>query len=274
MDKESKKLCCFNYELVNQGMAMSTGYWSVQESFNDIKLYQDMLDNDARPLSSPADCNRASTPPASPQDIKLLLQKQPSSSLFPQSSSSPESEKGIVNGEGEKEMTSSKESVGGRSRRGCSSSGKRNKKSPKQSQDAILVTPPKLKVAEEDLGMGEVSDLPIGMMAVTISAYISPSDFNIQLEENQALLTELMGDLMLYENSTLCLRDWKPGEYCAAKSSHDHKWYHGQVLQYKEESELYSVKLVDDGLEEDMDHKQLRALRSIHTKTPVLLKVR
>ncbi|XP_048239556.1 RING finger protein 17-like isoform X2 [Haliotis rufescens] len=94
---------------------------------------------------------------------------------------------------------------------------------------------------------------------VNISAYESPANFHIQLEETR----EREGIMRLlqrqFQTSEPAHRIWKVNDFCAARYSKDNLWYRAKVCQMLDTDEI-KVYLVDFGLVDTLTSADLRVL--------------
>nr|KAG5702821.1 hypothetical protein BaRGS_001903 [Batillaria attramentaria] len=100
-------------------------------------------------------------------------------------------------------------------------------------------------------------------VAVSISAFQSPADFHIQLKEKESDLKKLMEQLKVYEAAAPIQRDWKVGEYCAAKSAEDGRWFRARLC-YVGDDGVCEVQMVDYGFLEVLPLSALQTLKKKH----------
>ncbi|XP_076467185.1 RING finger protein 17-like [Babylonia areolata] len=243
----NNSLCCVNYELVRRGFGRSTGQWSLEESFKEITL--------------------------TPETIPSLSPPTPSSTRSP----SPMSGGYHIGPPVPSTSTAPKLKETGKARPSARSRGKAAVTSPPTATAAMTSESLEEPVMEsddvepcvgeeervEELGMGESWQLEVGAVEVAISGYFSPSEFFIQLTEMKHELFSLMVEMSSYDMAYWVSHNWAPGEFCAAKSGHDQRWYRGCILVVRDDG-LCEVSLVDYGHIDMIPQRNLKPLKKVH----------
>ncbi|KAL8579491.1 hypothetical protein ACOMHN_025444 [Nucella lapillus] len=251
VNSDTHTLCCINYELVKQGYAQSTGLWSLEHSFIGVNLNPEILLESQRQSPASSSSESSCTSPISGpyhvgSPLTLTLASPPPA--FPK----PSPQAG-----GKTVASSSPRPAGPASpspHQGAGAEGK-----------AVVVVVPQWR-DDGELGVGETWKKGGDLVAVQISGYSSPSEFFVQLLEKRAELARLVQAMQGYGQVLTLKPCWKAGEWCAAKSVLDGRWYRGLVTHIRTQEDLLEVKLVDYGHVELLPPANLRPLQNAHAQ--------
>ncbi|CAF0903682.1 unnamed protein product [Didymodactylos carnosus] len=101
----------------------------------------------------------------------------------------------------------------------------------------------------------------------------NPSYFFLRITNQTATYDEMDKDLNLHYNSVDCHNTYNPkrGDFCAALSDMDGKWYRARIIRLKrtENFDLYEVIYIDSGEMSSLQLSQIRPLGSKFAQLPV-----
>lgn len=256
---DNNALCCLNVELVQQGFARSTGVWSQVENFSGItmkafdqevpQLFEQDLAAAAsapyHPMHQRVDAQSASVLATSPTPASLL---PGTSAVYPCSDTLSTSSSST--------LSPTRKTDGREKSPKAKSPGKNHRVASQRS-----------KPSEPSKPVGDAGKRKSGpdAVSVSISAFESPANFHIQLKEKEDELKKLIERMKVYDTAATTRREWKAGEFCAAKCAGDGCWYRARILRGAED-DICEVQMVDFGFRELLPTCALHILKKKHAE--------
>ncbi|XP_025098340.1 tudor domain-containing protein 1-like isoform X2 [Pomacea canaliculata] len=259
IDVNSGRLVCINSELVKHGFASSTGKWSQppkpetfegvtltpQEQRNLLQLTVGKLPNATVMMQVPEKDKTVSKTQKSPVHLSPGPRSSPSPNVYTQ-------------------VVSSCSTHASKKGRGVSSDQRASKKVETYRSNGVLLQQSGTSPGQQSLPTSLTDEKPsIHSVAVRIAEYQSPGHFYIQLQDKSRQLDSLMTEMSEYNSADQMDREWKVGDYCAARYSKDQSWYRGRVRRNLEDGS-FEVFLVDYGFTDIISRSQLRLLLKKH----------
>ncbi|XP_025098341.1 tudor domain-containing protein 1-like isoform X3 [Pomacea canaliculata] len=245
IDVNSGRLVCINSELVKHGFASSTGKWSQPpkpETFEGVTLTPQEQRN---LLQVPEKDKTVSKTQKSPVHLSPGPRSSPSPNVYTQ-------------------VVSSCSTHASKKGRGVSSDQRASKKVETYRSNGVLLQQSGTSPGQQSLPTSLTDEKPsIHSVAVRIAEYQSPGHFYIQLQDKSRQLDSLMTEMSEYNSADQMDREWKVGDYCAARYSKDQSWYRGRVRRNLEDGS-FEVFLVDYGFTDIISRSQLRLLLKKH----------
>ncbi|XP_053397741.1 RING finger protein 17-like isoform X2 [Mercenaria mercenaria] len=120
---------------------------------------------------------------------------------------------------------------------------------------------------KSERGSGEKKKNKKIEVEVTVSHFVSPSEYYLQLVSAKDELEALMSEIFeTYHNSVMTMTNWSAGNYCVAYSTTTGRWYRAKITKVIQKS-LMEVHMLDYGFSEMISTNNLRQVMKQYRKS-------